>query len=397
MISRLNAEFIKLGKKHAQYNPDMVAETPTLDMSEDIEFTNLIQSLFEFRNFSRKVERNLKVNKEQHLQLKVCIDDFMKSKKNDVGVSGRQQYETSMSLLISVFGEEFLVTEFTGKEVIKFKNVVLETKSGRYINGVEQTLSKKSVNKYLSNVRQFFAWLIEEPKYLESNPFSGVSVKLKKKDQKRRRPFSHGEIALLLNYKPSGPKEARTIRNAAKWFVRITLYTGMRLNEIASLRVCDIKESEGIHFFDLSLFSGKTDNAPRVVPMHSKLIAMGLLDYVQGQRERGESALFSELDLESATAKRDGPGFQVGNWFNDTMLAKIGIDKKAELNKGIMVDFHCARHTVASCFKYHGVDGYIAKQILGHHQDDEITWGTYAGRVGTKLAKLKEVIEYIDY
>ena len=89
----------------------------------------------------RNGPEHAKVNKEQHLQLKVCIDDFMKSKKNDVGVSGRQQYETSMSLLISVFGEEFLVTEFTGKEVIKFKNVVLETKSGRYINGVEQTLS----------------------------------------------------------------------------------------------------------------------------------------------------------------------------------------------------------------------------------------------------------------
>ncbi|APE05740.1 hypothetical protein BM528_08115 [Alteromonas sp. RW2A1] len=397
MLSRLNAEFIKLGKKRVQYSPDMIAETPKLDPRESIEFSHLIKNLCEFRNFSRKAERNLKVKREHHLQLKVCIDNFMKSKINDVGLSGRQQYETSTNLLLSVFGEEFLVTEFTGKEVIKFKNVVLEMKSGRYIKGIEQTLSKKSVNKYLSNVRQFFQWLINEPKYLKSNPFSGVSMKLKAKDQKKRRAFTRDEVELLKTYKPSGKKEAKDIRNAANWFVKIALYTGMRLNEIASLAVREVRESEGIHYLDLSLLNGKNDNAPRIVPIHSKIIEMGFLGYVKEQETLGEERLFPELVLDSESAIRDGPGIQVGKWFNKTMLAKIGINKKSELDSGIMIDFHCARHTVASRFKYHGVDGYIAKQILGHHQEDEITWGTYSGRQGTKLSALKRVIEYLDY
>lgn len=42
-----------------------------------------------------------------------------------------------LNLLLLVFDEKFLVIEFFGKEVIKFKNVVMGMKLGWYINGVE--------------------------------------------------------------------------------------------------------------------------------------------------------------------------------------------------------------------------------------------------------------------
>jgi integrase len=397
MINRLIAELSKAGKKYKQFSPELMIDNTEFDASKDFEFLNLIGKLEEFRNFARKAERKAKIERERHLTLRICIAEFRKSKFAEVGISGQQQYDTSLNLLQSIFGDEFLVTEFTGQEVIKFKNALLETKSGRKLKGIEQTLGKKSINKYMSNVRQLFQWLIEVPKYLTLNPFSGVSMKIKSRQQNRRRQFSADEIQQLIEYRPLGIKEARTIRNAAKWFVPIALYSGMRLNEIASLMIRDIKQEEGIYFFDLSQYTGKTDNAPRIIPIHSKLINSEFLKYVKEQKELGKKRLFSELDLTSATAKRDGSGTQVGNWFNDTMLAKIDIHKKTELDTGIMVDFHCARHTVASRFKYHGVDGYIAKQILGHHQEDEITWGVYAAREGTKLSVLKRVIESLDY
>jgi hypothetical protein len=52
---------------------------------------------------------------------------------------------------------------------------------------------------------------------------------------------------------------------------------------------------------------------------------------------------------------------------------------------------------VASQFKFHGVPAYIAKQILGHELDGDITWGIYAGNVSTKLAALKSAIEVLRY
>ena len=79
------------------------------------------------------------------------------------------------------------------------------------------------------------------------------------------------------------------------------------------------------------------------------------------------------------------------------MLKNLGIDKSSEIDMRLLIDFHCSRHTVASWFKANGVDGYIAKQILGHDQSLEITWGVYAGRESTKLSKLKEAIETLTY
>lgn len=43
------------------------------------------------------------------------------------------------------------------------------------------------------------------------------------------------------------------------------------------------------------------------------------------------------------------------------MLVKIGINKKVELENGILIDFYCVRYIMVCCFKYYGVDGYIVK------------------------------------
>ena len=47
----------------------------------------------------------------------------------------------------------------------------------------------------------------------------------------------------------------------------IGLYTGMRINEIASLTIDDVKEIEGVLCFEIT--QGKTKAAARVVPVHS--------------------------------------------------------------------------------------------------------------------------------
>lgn len=397
MINRLIAELSKLGKRYSAFDPELVSDTPEFDPSSDYEFLNLTSSLKEFRNFTRKAERKNKVESNKHLTLKTCVAEFTKWKSAGVGQSAVSQYLKSLTFFLEIFGDEMLITEFDGKHVVTYTNSVLSLPSGRKVDGVEVPLGKKSVNKYLSNVRQLFEWAVKQPKYIHQNPFSGVALKLEKKHQNKRRMFSADEIAVLTSYQPSGKKEARTIRNAAKWFVPIALYSGMRLNEISTLMVSDIKQAEGIHYFDLTLSDVKTVSSARIVPIHSKLIEMGFLAYVTKVKESGSARLFPELNLNSQTAQRDGPGTQVGNWFNDTMLAKIGINKKAELDRGIMVDFHCARHTVASRFKYHGSEGYVVKQILGHHQEDEITWGVYSGSERTKLSVLKATIEELDY
>ncbi|MEH6710115.1 MAG: tyrosine-type recombinase/integrase [Paraglaciecola polaris] len=397
MMNRLIAELSKLGREYDNYSPDLIAEKPQAEIVKDMEFLNLYSSLKDFTAFGRRVERNNKIEKNKNNLLKTCIDDFCSSKFREVGASSQQQYRKSFEVMVSVLGEDFLVSELDPEQAKKVKHAILKLPSGRLQDGIEQKLSVKSVNKYLANLFTFCKWLVGTRKLLSSNPFDGSALKLGTKNQKHRRKFQPSEICALLDYKPSDKREAMKFREAAKWFIPIGLYTGMRLSEIADLTVQNLRCIEDIWCFDLSEYMGKTERASRIIPVHSKLITRGLLEYADELRKSKSTLLFPDLDTGARSVDRDGFGAPIGKWFNRTVLSKMGLDKKVERDSGLLVDFHCCRHTVASKFKYHGVDGYIAKQILGHDQSDEITWGVYAGQERTKLEVLKGVIEHLDY
>lgn len=394
MLNRLIAELQKLGKEYKNYSPELVNNEPEVALSKDADFINLLLSLKKYTAFARRVERQQKVEDNKHQRLDTCIENFCLSQFKTVGESAQAQYKKSFEVLVSTFGAEKLVSEFSVEDALRFKNVVIKMESGR---GNENTLSVKTINKYLSNVSVFFDWIKKELRYVERNPLKGMSLKLKKRHQMQRRQFTPTEIAKLLDYKPINKKEARTFRDAAKWSIPIALYTGMRVSEIAAIRIRDVREADGIWYLDLTERQGKTEGARRYVPVHSKLINMGLLGYVEQLRLQGETDLFPELSANTKSAQRDGRGTPLSKWFNRTVLKNLGIDKSSEIDMRLLIDFHCSRHTVASWFKANGVDGYIAKQILGHDQSLEITWGVYAGRESTKLSKLKEAIETLTY
>src|SRR6202007_280907 len=83
-----------------------------------------------------------------------------------------------------------------------------------------------------------------------------------------------------------------------KWGVLIAFYTGARLNEIAQLQTDDIVQQNGIWCFSFS-DSGETQrlknkSSRRVIPIHSKLIELGFLNYV---KKIGKGRLFPELSF----------------------------------------------------------------------------------------------------
>lgn len=357
---------------------------------------NTSREVQEKRSFADRISPPLIQRKE--LDLDRFVQEFCSSKFREIGASAQQQYAKSLDTLLHVLGKDFSVASLDYAQAQKVKNAVLRLSSGRKkTDGSGATLSVKSVNKYLTNMLTFADWLVKQRHVLSVNPFVGCLLKLESKHQLKRRPFELNEISAILNYKPRHKLEAAEFRNAAEWLPGISLFTGMRLDEIASIRLRDVRFEKDIWFFDLSSYRLKTDNASRLIPVHSRLIEMGFVDYVDSQRGKGEQFLFPELQSEHAVTRRDGPGTPVGKWFNRTLLDAIGIDKQKERANLLLVDFHCCRHTVASRFKFHGVPAYLAKQILGHELDSDITWGVYSGQVSTKLSALKAAIEVLDY
>jgi len=75
------------------------------------------------------------------------------------------------------------------------------------------------------------------------------------------------------------------------WIPLIALYTGARQNEIASLDGSDVQKIHGIYCFRFVTAKQKM-HTERIVPIHSRLQELGIIEFSKGQHEK----LFPELE-----------------------------------------------------------------------------------------------------
>lgn len=99
--------------------------------------------------------------------------------------------------------------------------------------------------------------------------------------------------ALLRTKKWTSPKTR--IDDEGYWLPLIARMHGMRSEEILQLNVADIRSIDGIAFFDIVQGTGqslKSNNARRMIPIHSQLLDLGFMELVDRQRRIGEKRLF---------------------------------------------------------------------------------------------------------
>lgn len=115
------------------------------------------------------------------------------------------------------------------------------------------------------------------------------------------------DVGLNLIFAP----QQRYLRPHYYWSPLLELYTDARIEELCQLHLNDIRKVDGIWCFDIN------DNTPdkklkspaskRLVPIHTRLIELGFLDYKK--RVKG-TRLFPELKR-----RRDGYSQDASKWF----------------------------------------------------------------------------------
>ena len=108
----------------------------------------------------------------------------------------------------------------------------------------------------------------------------------------------------------------------------------------------------------------KNASSERVIPIHPKLIELGFLNFVKGQKKNNSQRLFSHLKLGS-----DGYIKNVSRFFNVKWLPEIGVKTSKK-------SFHSLRHTFANELKQSGVSEQVASELFGH-AFQSITYGRY--------------------
>jgi integrase len=143
---------------------------------------------------------------------------------------------------------------------------------------------------------------------------------------------------------------------AAFWLPLIGLLSGMRLNEMARLRLVDLREDEddGVWFFDVSRKGGrstKTVTSIRRIPLHPELKRIGLLKYrawLVDQGSRPDGPLWPGLKASSWS-----------KWINGYLRDPCGITESTKV-------FHSFRHTFKRMTRDAGLYEELHDAITGH-------------------------------
>lgn len=192
---------------------------------------------------------------------------------------------------------------------------------------------------------------------IKTNPALGVKTTGQKHAKTARLPFTVSEINTIFEKLP------RT--GARYWLPVISLYSGLRLEEIGQLAPEDIKQE---HYRDAAGVARKVyviyatgegdgqglknDASRRRVPVHSTLVELGFIKYVHSQKG---ARIFPEL-------KPDKNGRETAvfsNWFSVFKRKTCGITDSRKA-------FHSLRHVFKDGLREVGVTEEVSDALSGH-------------------------------
>jgi integrase len=210
-----------------------------------------------------------------------------------------------------------------------------------------------------------------------------VPIKIKKDNQGK--PFNIEELNRLFTTEIFTSKTFN--RNYKYWLPLILFFTGARRNEICNLKISDQIINEGIHCIIIT--DSKTSAGIRTIPLHSKLIDIGFIDYIEYQKKKNCEYIFDELvDSHNENKRPTTRGNAVSKWFNN---ASENENRKGYLDVcGIKDDgkkLHSFRNTFINNLKQQGVEILIIKQIVGHSSND-VTSDVYSEPYNIKMTKM---------
>ncbi len=187
------------------------------------------------------------------------------------------------------------------------------------------------------------------------------------------------------------------------WLPLLGLYTGGRLNELCQLDTEDVsrKEPEGI--WTISMMDDEEDrplpkslknqSSRRILPIHSELIRMGFLEFVEQAAREGREKLFSDGLTYSS---KKGWGGNASHFFcrfpsRSTSASgyffKCGIRARDADGKTDRKNFHSFRHTFTDLARDSGAEAYLVlPDLTGHSRGSE---GQVA-RYGNGFSQLKK-------
>jgi integrase len=261
------------------------------------------------------------------------------------------------------------------------------------------TLTRQTVRRYLGSLSGFCRWLVKND-YLAANPVADMMPK-KTGPSVKRDTFKDDALKTLFSsplFTTAKSDQWRdldkpgnfAVRDHRFWIPWVMLYSGARPGEVAQLQVEDVRQEQGVWIMDNddgeSDKRTKTSGSRRVVPIHSALVALGLLKHVERQRAAGEAQVFPEIEI----PEEGQIAAQFSREFN-RYLTKVGV----KVGRDIVT--YSLRHTFIDRARIAGMMDDEIAIIVGHEtgaSKKTMTSGYGVEQHGT-VRRRQEIVESV--
>ena len=338
------------------------------------------------------------LNLEDQKSLKDAFEIFeTNTKRADKWSPDTQRLVTGVKkLLFLYFNEDTPVYRITRDNLLEFRDLLYKiptklAQKSRYkdkslsqilkLGENDDKLSEPTIQKYMIRVIQFFNYCFDSG-YIGKSITAKMNVKIDIDPSERAvLPYEASEarkiFEIVTSIKRSSKSPSSRIEASELYYVTmIAAYSGMRIKEITQLHKEDIALKDGIYCFNINTNDGKTTktkNSIRFVPIHSKLIDLGLLEYVN--------------------SKKSGNIFKVSNKdFSEIFRSQI---QRKFIDKDSKKTFYSFRHYFIDYLVQREVEANLIAQIVGHEKQYKILLNTYAKPINANTLKAK--VEMVSY
>ncbi len=265
---------------------------------------------------------------------------------------------------------EVLLTHLKKKD-IQLRDINRTIVTG-WLDKLKTERAPQTIQNYISALAQI--WDLARNRYHDApqdNPWRGHALEAKS-SKVSYEVFAPGELAKIY----------ALLDDEMKAVTAIGAYSGMRLNEICTLRESSIKNVEGVLCFEIT--EGKTKSAARIVPVHSKIIPLvksllktthsGFLFYHASITDRADGKRSTWHTQQFTRAKRKA-------------LGETYTQRKV---------FHSLRHEVVHQLDRAQVPEDRIALLVGHERGVTESFKTYS-KNAVSAQEVKEYVELVKH
>jgi integrase len=304
--------------------------------------------------------------------VKLYFQENTRAKRTD------SQVKAELERFVETVGGDKPIAAITKADCRTYKEHMLQVRK----------LTLATVIKHLSSLSGLFKWS-EAQGFISdgSNPVKGLAPNKRqaKKQASPRRPFTDDE--LLTVFGSNGFTAQRSTHPERYWLTLICLFQVCRREEAGQLAIADIGKVEGVVYLNITDEGEgqglKNEGSKRRLPVHSSLIKLGFMEYVDSIKAAGHTRLFPKL-------KHGANGYSdsVGKFFS-RLVTKSGLSDPALV-------LHSLRHGGITKLTSAGVPHNVCEMIAGHSASG-VHGQVYVHRDNIPLSLLQDGLEKLRY